>query len=184
LGESSFCGQRMPLPFEEEQRAERARDWKLDMKDIIRRAMLTSQKSGMGDGQIDISHLNPLKSIKAYMAGVAHKHSQARQKLMDLDQLVSREIKLVEYSPVRLESLTDEQIVRVSRNTAMKPHPLSTISTTSVVETLATLKNPQNIKIKRYNQSLNLAIAQVTAQSGMLDQPLPVVAETMSNQSS
>jgi hypothetical protein len=40
----------MPLPFEEEQRAERARDWKLDMKDIIRRAILSSQKSGMGDG--------------------------------------------------------------------------------------------------------------------------------------
>lgn len=82
---------------------------------------------------------------------------------MDLDHLVSREIKLVEYSPVRLESLTDEQIVRVSRNTNKKPHPLSTISTTSVVETLATLKNPQNIKIKRYNQNLNLAIAQATA---------------------
>ena len=50
--------------------------WKLDMKDVIRKALMKQAgRIGNDDAQggnraINISHLNPLKSVKGYKSSV------------------------------------------------------------------------------------------------------------------
>lgn len=59
---------------------------------------------------INITHLNPSKGSKSQKNASEYKKKMANLKLAELQNLVSKNLKLVEYEAVPFDSLTEEHI--------------------------------------------------------------------------
>jgi len=92
--------------------------------------------------------MNPLKCLKAYKKSFDCRQRRTTEKLTTIEHMVSKNLKLVEYSPVPLEHLTDEALLQMARQRD------------SNLECLAYVKNPANAKLRRYNERLNQVMAQ------------------------
>ena len=150
--------------------------WKLDMKDVIRKALMkqggrNGPDSQLGAGSlsvINISHLNPLKSVKGYKSSVEvrsssfnslcqFKQKSVKAKLKDIEDIIIREIKLVDYEPLDiLESLNEETLARVVSH--VQKGAVVQTSAESVFECMALVKDPHNLKLQKYNEKLSQTI--------------------------
>lgn len=82
------------------------------MTDIVRKA-----RSGTRNYAVDInlSHMNPLKCLKSYKKSFDCKQRRTTEKLTSIEHMVNKQLKLVEFSPVPLEQLTDEAVLQIAR---------------------------------------------------------------------
>lgn len=89
-------------------------NWVLDMSSIIKKAQVGgSNNRGGAAGSIstiNISHLNPAKGSKSQKNAFEFKKKMAQTKLAELQNLVSKNLKLIDYEPVPFDSLTEEHI--------------------------------------------------------------------------
>jgi hypothetical protein len=98
--DETFTGARCKLPEEEDESRNNNFKWRLDMKEIVRKAIqqgaiTRGRNNGNSKTDINITHLNPLKCQKAYKAGVEYRMKAANSKLSDIEGLVIKQMKLV-----------------------------------------------------------------------------------------
>ncbi len=138
--------------------------WQLDMKEIVRKALIKQGGRNGPDTQtgagslslINISHFNPLKSVKGYKSSVevivsfiSHdlqfKQRAVNAKIKDIEDIITREIKLVDYEPIEVvESLNETTLQRIVAH--VQNNRVQT-SSQSVFECLALVKDPHNIRL-------------------------------------
>ncbi|TNV83686.1 hypothetical protein FGO68_gene973 [Halteria grandinella] len=162
LSAASFTGARARLPAEEEQSRLLNMHWRFDMKEIVRKA-IQSRSSGRGGttiADINITHLNPLKCQKAFKAGFEYKQRAVGVKMGEVEALIQKQIKLVENDAVPVEEISDEQFAQIIGQIRNRQVASSAFKA-GQIECLAYVSNPLNFKLKKYNEKLNQALAQV-----------------------
>eukprot|EP00347_Sterkiella_histriomuscorum_P022582 403337936 len=113
----TFTKNRILRPHEEAQRLLDLQNWKLDMNEIIRKARKSNANGGIGDTsvEVNITHLNPQKSQTSQKYQIDGRSREAMNKLSEIENILNKQMKLIDFQPIHIDSLTDEHLQRITK---------------------------------------------------------------------